>query len=71
MSERRTFEAPPPMEELEKVQSWAQEKVRSGDSNEIAKYQKVLDSLNAIISESGLDGAETPVTYGRERGGER
>ena len=71
MSESKTFEAPPPIEELEAVQSWAQEKVAGGDPKEIAKYQKVLDSLNAIISESGLHEVDRPVTYGRERGGER
>ena len=70
MSERRRFEAPPPIEELAKVKSWVQDKVTGGDPNEIAKYQKVLDSLNAIISESGLHEVDRPVTYGRERGGE-
>ena len=70
MSERREFEAPPPMEEIEEVHTWAQEKVTSGDPNEIDKYQKVVDSLDAIINEAALDEAETPVTYGRERGGE-
>ncbi len=70
MSERATLEAPPPMEELEKVQSWAQEKVRDGEPDEIAKYQAMLDSLNAIIGEARRDEVDRPVIYGRERGGE-
>ena len=75
MSEReevrvvRRVEAPPPMEELETVQEWAQEKVREGDPNEIEKYQRFLDSMDAIIAESGLGEPETPTTYGIDVGG--
>ena len=65
----RAREAPPPMDELETIQEWAQENVGDGDPNDRAKYQELIDSLDAVISDSRLGEQETPTTYGRDTGG--